>query len=277
MQPDFFIVGVAKAGTTSLYEWLNRHPQIMMSPVKEPHFFSADCFEPPPGAVTSLPEYLKLFESKRGVLVRGEASASYFSHATTVGPRIAELVPRARIIVVLRDPVERAFSDYLMYCRQGVEAYPFLKAIKESKHKDVYIQRYAESIATFIDIFGRSHVLILMFEKLRESPRCVLKQIAEFLDVDPEPMSDIQLDAENVGGIGRGRFANAVLALRHKIPIQKLPAPAVLKKAIRSSLLKPAPPLDRVAAAHLAQIFEPDLRKLEITMGRELPELRKVW
>ena len=122
--PNLFLVGAAKAGTTSLYDALARNPAIFMSPVKEPHYFSR--IEPSPERRAFFPHvadeasYLELFDGAADEELLGEASTSYLWEPGTA-ERIREQSPRARILIMLRDPVERAYSQYWNDVREGLE------------------------------------------------------------------------------------------------------------------------------------------------------------
>ena len=107
--PNFFIVGAPKAGTTSLYDYFRAHPEIYMSPVKGPRFFCYTNQQDSNYRFRTLEEYAALFDGVTTETAVGEATALYFEYPRTAG-RIAELVPDARIIAVLREPVQRAFS-----------------------------------------------------------------------------------------------------------------------------------------------------------------------
>src|SRR5215469_4673603 len=132
--PSFFIIGAANSGTTSLYGWLKQHPEIFMPALKEPHYFSQirPSYEQRylRTYVTDSRAYLKLF--CRGACSRaiGEASPSYlFDREAPL--RIRSVVPHAKIIVLLRDPLERAQSHYLMDVREGVQERTFDEAVKD--------------------------------------------------------------------------------------------------------------------------------------------------
>jgi len=275
--PNFFIVGAAKAGTTSLYAWLRQHPQVYMSPVKEPHYFSKDLVKNVRFMISEEQEYLKLFRHAANFRVIGEASASYLPFGRIVAERIKAAVPHARIIIILRDPVERCFADYLMHVRNRQESMPFYEALVNSHLSEVYIQRYTQPVSDYLGVFGKENVLVLMFEDLKKNPRALLKQVAQFLDVDEEPMMEVKLSVENPGGVPRGRMSRAVLALRRRIPVPVLPLPKALKSSLGRLLLAPKPPMDPKAVEYLRPIFEADLRELEQVLGRPLTELRKVW
>lgn len=158
--PNFFIVGAPKAGTTSLYYYLGQHPQIYVSPIKEPHFFAAEMrlenFEPAlrrriardtrglaeflcgpmrekrfDGVVADRENYLRLFANANGELAVGEASACYL-WLPTAPERIASEIPDARILALLRDPAERAFSQYLHGVGNGAIRWSFREHIQRN-------------------------------------------------------------------------------------------------------------------------------------------------
>jgi hypothetical protein len=126
--PDFFEVGAPRAGTTSLWDDLDRHPQIFMSPLKEPHFFCSykPDFVP---TVSDEDDYLRLFADARPGQLRGEASPSYLRD-TQAPTAIARVRPDARIVVMLRDPVARAYSEYWHRVRYGRQPRPFAEVIR---------------------------------------------------------------------------------------------------------------------------------------------------
>ena len=125
--PNFFIVGAPRAGTTSLYRYLRRHPQVFMPAVKEPHFFAN--INPDPDQRHLFPamdegQYVRLFRGALHYRAIGEASPSYLV-TKGAAERIKARVPNAKIIMLLRDPTERAFSHYLMDIRDGLQSLPF--------------------------------------------------------------------------------------------------------------------------------------------------------
>lgn len=128
--PTFLVIGAAKAGTTSLYHYLGQHPQVFMSPVKEPGFFALEGhpldFRGPgdewlrQATTTTLEAYQKLFEGVRDEPAVGEASVLYLHHHAAP-EAIARYVPDVKLVAVLRDPVERAYSAFLYQTRNGRE------------------------------------------------------------------------------------------------------------------------------------------------------------
>ena len=175
--PNLFLVGAAKAGTTSLYAELARHPEIYMSPMKEPHFFSR--IEPAAQLggffphVSDEDEYLALFEGAGDEPVVGEASTSYLWDPPRPPSGSREAVPEAKILIVLRDPVERAYSHYRNDVREGMERRSFLEALAAEQRdgpggwgvSSLYMDcgRYAEQLTRYVDRFG-DRVKVLFFE-----------------------------------------------------------------------------------------------------------------
>src|SRR5918995_644162 len=118
--PNFFIIGAQKAGTTSLYHYLNQHPQIYMSPVKEPFFFDHEFSSNGEVVQQEFAEHQALFQGAKGETAIGEASPLYI-YAPGTPERIKEYVPEARSIALLRNPADRAYSAFLHAVRIGVE------------------------------------------------------------------------------------------------------------------------------------------------------------
>ena len=180
--PNFFIVGAQKAGTTSLYHYLNQHPQVYMSPRKEPHFFEGMHSEfRRPGRrstpVSDLAAYQALFEGASDERAIGEASASYL-YSTRAPDLIKSSVPNARIIAVLRNPADRAYSNFLHCVQVGREPLgSFAEALQAEqsrmrdkwgplwyyKHKGFY---YAQ-VKRYLDTFGQGQVGVWLYEDLR--------------------------------------------------------------------------------------------------------------
>ena len=197
VMPNFFIVGAGKAGTTSLYSYLRRHPDVYMSPIKEPHWFST--VKPHPEqkayAVTSEKEYLDLFKGWRGEKAIGEASTSYLWDDEEPA-RIRHNVPDAKIIVVLRELVSPASSHYLMGTRVGIQELPFYEAIKEDyeklekgwyiSHLYVELGMNCEQISRFLDWFDRERLLMMFFEDVISDTDAALTSVASFVEIDTD-------------------------------------------------------------------------------------------
>jgi hypothetical protein len=204
-EPNFFIVGAAKAGTTSLYEYLRQHPDVFMPEDKEPWFF---CGIPDPAPASAkrfptLESYLSLFENAGDCKAIGEASVSYLP-SDTAAARIYERYPDARIIIVLRNPADRVYSWYNFLCQHGVEpGLSFEKALADQdrriavalEHRDTW---YADElilyyhfglishhVERFVNQFPRNQIHVMLFDDLKANPLDATRGVFEFLGVDP--------------------------------------------------------------------------------------------
>src|SRR5262249_22122063 len=180
--PNFFIVGAVRAGTTSLYEYLRRIDGVYLSPVKEPRFFSR-INEPPayaPPRIRSETEYLRLFDKAPGDSAIGEASPQYLCDAEAPAA-IHAAAPHARIVMVLRDPVERAFSHYLLHQRMGVQSLPPERGLKN----DIYLRNglYSAAVDRYLGLFGPRGVKILIFDDFARDPSRAVQEVLDFLGV----------------------------------------------------------------------------------------------
>lgn len=193
---DFMVVGAQKAGTTALFEHLAQEPGLALSSLKEVHFFDDESLD---WAAPDYDRYHRHFPAPDGRL-RGEATPIY-SYWPNALERIAAYNPAARLILVLRDPVERAWSHWKMEYARGAETQPFAWCIREGRqrlfaadpwgHHRVfsYVERgfYAEQVARIDTLFPRDQLLILTAETLRQQPAAALDRVRGFLGLPPGP------------------------------------------------------------------------------------------
>lgn len=289
--PNFFIGGVAKCGTTSLYRYLAQHPEIHMSPVKETRFFDkaldeADGDAKAIEAATS--EYLSYFEEAGDAPIRGEGSPGYFYHPE-VPARIHERVEDPLFLFSFRDPVERAYSDYLMSAREGRFERSFLKLVEDDiealdggEPTSVVPQGlYATNLQRYLDTFGREQVKIVLLDELKDDALGLLESTARFLDVDPGPMADIDYEKRH-NPYGQPR--NALAQWLRTSGVVRAAARILLPKQLRIYLgdevlleKQEKPPMDPDARQLLLDLYEPEINRLETILDRELPELRRSW
>ena len=213
--PNFLIIGAQKAGTTTLYHLLRGHPAIFMPEVKEPGFFirgfpdpvrfqtlrrpddgrTATTIGSRGAAWSTLEEYAALFEPGAELPLRGEASTPYLP-SPYAARRIAEVLPDIRLIVLLRDPVERAFSAYTYNLSRGTEPAPtFAEAVASELRGErddwvygwryLYTGRYAEHLRRYLDLFPRERLAVFRFEELRADSGAVFADACRFLGVEP--------------------------------------------------------------------------------------------
>jgi hypothetical protein len=198
--PDFFIVGHPKCGTTALYEFLRRHPQIFMPTLKETRFFAPE-LHPRTQELstypTTLEDYLSLFDGARPEQRLGEATPSYLV-SRTAARRIADLQPDARIIAVLREPVSFLHSFHLQRARnrsvaknERGKALTFEEAMRQeleggSASGFVYSEyvRYVEQLRRYGDVFPPEQIMVIIYDDYRRDNEAVIRAIWRFLDVD---------------------------------------------------------------------------------------------
>lgn len=180
--PNFVIIGAMKAGTTSLFTYLKAHPQIFMSNRKEPNFFGDDR-----NWEKGLHWYKRHFTGAESAIATGEASPQYtmghwFPHAPA---RMASLIPEARLIYLIRHPIERMQSQYLHFRAEGRESRPIERALREEEGY-LNLSRYAYQLERYLEHFPLEHLLILTTTDLEQDPYRTLGRTFQFLAVDAQ-------------------------------------------------------------------------------------------
>lgn len=278
--PNLFVVGAAKAGTTSLWRYLGAHPAIVMARTKEPHFFSGydEGLFP---VVHDQAAYLRLFAGARTPL-RGEASPSYL-WSEPAAEKIKRVSPQAKILIALRDPVERVHALYWHRVRLGLERTGFAAAFAQELEPDfpgrssVYARRgrCAGDVGRFLRLFG-SNVRVIVFEELVRDVRAELADVFRFLGVDHAVADRIEPETHNAFALPRNRLAADLLGSERSRTIARRLVPQPLRPRIESALLKtgPKPLLDPDIDRRLTAFFRPDVRELSALLGRRLPWAR---
>ena len=217
--PDLFVVGAPKAGTTALHTALAGHPALHMSPVKEPKFYLCDERPPPkqggPGDNHSLREwvwhrdrYEALFEYAPPGALKGE-STPFYLWSRSAQRRIAREIPGARFVAVVRDPVDRAYSNWTHLWSDGLEPVgDFLEACDLEPERAAAgwapfwryrgLGRYGQQIEHLLTLFPSDQVHVLRYRDLVDDPADTLTRIAKFLEIDPEGFAARQVPWENV-------------------------------------------------------------------------------
>jgi len=226
--PNFLIIGAMKSGTTALYYYLEQHPQIFMSPVKEPNFFCVGGKEGSDSrSVTRLEDYQHLFKDVSGEKAVGEASHCYLYEPEAVA-RIQQHVPDAKLIAILRNPVDRAYSHFLHRVRDGTEPLTdFAQALREEetgafqkRRFQDYIGRgrYYEQLKRYFDAFDRRRLRVYLYEELSDAPIDTLRDTFRFLGVDDSFVPDVSL-RRNVSGHPRYKALDEFL--RRPSPVKE--------------------------------------------------------
>lgn len=289
VMPNFLIIGTAKAGTTSITSYLAQHPEIYISPIKEPYFFSFEGEEvnfQGPGdhhafrlCVNHLNDYQKLFENVSSEIAVGEASSTYL-YIDKSAKRIRDYLPDVKIIAILRDPVDRAYSSYLHLIRDGHEKIiDFSLALKEESkrihnnwmplwHYKQY-GFYYKQLKNYYNLFDPQQIKVFLYEDLTLNPHFLLKEIFKFLDVDSYFVPDTSVRF-NISGIPRNRILNTLLMKPNpiKTALRPLFKPELRQKIRRNNLLKPQ--LEVETRRELSQIYRQDILQLQELINRDL-------
>lgn len=231
-KPNLFIVGAPKCGTTALFTYLSRHPQVFMSHIKEPYFFATD-FEQeawknkkPFSKNSDLESYLGLFEDATNHLYAGEGSVLYWiSH--TAAAKIAEFNPDSRIIVMLRDPVDFLQSWHSELVFQNMESEKELScalALEETRRAGQQVPdtvpfaamlfyseylKFKENLDRYYQQFPSDQIRIILFDDFKNDPARTFKETCDWLKIDfPQPM---QFEKINSNKVQRFPFLNKII------------------------------------------------------------------
>ncbi len=284
--PNFFIVGAAKSGTTSLAHYLGQHPDVFISPVKEPCYFVRDA------GLADYDQYLSLFKRAGGARAIGEASTGYLYEECAPG-WLHEHFPEAKVIIILRNPVDMAFSYWQYMQVIGNESKSFKEAISEKERayrrtdnfklscvnwwaSYLYLERalYSEQVKRHLDIFGTEKVRVYIFEEVFSDLPYYCKDIFEFLGVDPHFVP--KFDVVNEGG--QVRFQLLKNIRNRQYPILRNLLPLRHRERIRRFLLKinlsknHKVRMNPQTRSRLEAFFQEDIGKLERLLSREIPQ-----
>ena len=299
--PNFLIIGAQKAGTTALYQQLKQHPDVFMSPVKEPHFFAFEGrdldFRGPRDretlghmVVSDEGAYRGLFADAGDEKARGEASAMYLYMPEAVGG-IGRHAPDARLVAILRNPADRAYSSFLHMIRDGREPIPdFGRALAaeeeriKGKWSPIWHYRrmgfYYEQISRYHETFGSERLRVYLYEDLEGDPEGVLRDIYGFVGIDPSFVPDVS-SRYNVSGIPKNKRLHAL----HRFLLRPNPVKVALKpffpKKLRRRMVESSlntlrnrnlvkPPFPEEVRRDLIEGYREDILKLETLIGRDL-------
>jgi hypothetical protein len=289
--PNFFLVGAAKAGTTSLARYLSQHPDIFIPELKEPKYFSIqDKYFPHRGPldelvdaqiVRDLDSYVRLYSSAAHVKARGDASIDYLFYEK-VPARIHALIPDAKILIVLRNPVDRAFSSYVHMVRDGRENLSFEDAIAaEARRRGdnweffwqyVELGMYFQQVKRYLDIFGKEQVMILLYDQLVNDPAVFCRTIFSFLDVDTACQVDVS-QKHNVSGIPTNRIMYNLFNRKNILKsLFRNFIPAPIRKTMKAgcSRLDKKIAINATTRSELLNLYASDIRKLEELLAVDL-------
>lgn len=292
-RPNFLIVGAAKAGTTALYYYLKQHCEIGFPELKEPKYFSSLNLSFPhkgPGdmsvdkyVIKKKRNYLNLFKNLNEFKRIGEASPDYLFYHKNTAPVIKEFLGDIPIVIVLRNPVKRAFSAYMYLKRDSRESLSFSDALDAEENRLAnnwdFIWGYKkgglyyEQVKTFINTF--SNVKIIFQEDLKSNTNIILKEIYRFLDVDSEFQADVSIE-HNPSGIPKNMFSKLILSRKNIFSSQfreflKLVIPRkFLENIARRTLVKNKINIDDENL--LKKYFREDIVNLEKLINKKISQ-----
>jgi Sulfotransferase family len=307
--PNFLIVGAGKAGTTSLYHYIRQHPQIYMSPVKEPGYFAPEIRaeklseamrrhvslqsqslagvlkdgEPtkPYGWIAAeWDDYCRLFRAANVAKAVGEATPAYLWSASAAANIYARL-PDAKIIMILRDPAERAFSQYLHQLSVGLTAASFrehLEACARDGHRELSplypfleIGLYHEQVKRFLEIFPRKQIRIYWYEEAWREPAELLADVFRFLEVNAEFRPDLSERSHLRRAPRSARLHHFLKRSGIWYPLRSL-VPDGLFGSLRRLAFRSGPSLAMDAAdrRYLIDYYRDDIRRLGELLDRDL-------
>lgn len=296
---NFFIVGSVKCGTTTLYSYLQKSAQVFMPVQKEPHYFIRKVHDlnyqgPKDGSFfikypNSLPEYEKLFKEAEGEELVGEASTMYMFYKDTA-KALNEYNPEAKIIAIIRNPIERAFSHYLHHIREGTAAAKsFSEAIQDElsgkrdewapQRRFIEIGRYADQLSEYLEVFPENQVLILKFEDFIGSPNETLSQVATFLGIE-NIFHEKEIKKHNASGVPKNdklhsfylkslKFSRKVFPFLTHSPLSKLRKK--IDNIYRNNFLE-KPEMDKSTRELLNQVYKEEIIKINEVTGFDLSD-----
>ena len=295
--PNFLIIGAPKAGTTSLYRYLAEHPKVFMSPLKEPKFFAIegqDVDYSGPGDdtheyITDYETYLSLFDSATSETALGEASPWYL-HMRGSAERIHSRIPNVKIVAILRDPVERAYSQFCMhkgYSHEPISDFESAWQAEAKRMSDNWSPRwfyrdrglYYAQLRRYFDIFDKDQIRVYLFEDLERDSLAVAQDIYEFLGVDNHfvPDTSQRFNARRTAGIsslyhalGRSRRIRSIANRLARSSIGSELIHVIKKISLHGKL-----PLSSATRCRLIEEYRDDIVQLSGLIDRDLSQWLK--
>jgi len=299
IKPNLFIVGAAKCGTTSLYYYLSQHPEVFNCPVKEPnHFITQFQIDSLYGnlkqykklwsSYLGLSKYLALYSNAKSFRITCDASVNYLRYAKEIAGKIKEFNDEAKILIILRNPVDRLFSHYHHSVRDGsiTETLENLLTFEEEyckmENNTWYSYKkyglYYDNVKHYLDTFGQDKALILFNEDLESNPQKVLSNVCDFLMIDASFVPKIDFTKQNAAYLPKNPKISHLLSkysqysmlwsgLKKIFPIQLLRR---LKTIINPSIPYQETLTNKKTIQQLKAYYKEDITKLETLVNRDL-------
>lgn len=293
-EPNFFVIGAPRCGTSTFYEGLNRHPQVFMPSEKEPWYYAfgerTHPFQGPKDALFyhyfSAAQYAALFAEAGDEPAIGEASTIYLYSETALARLQAER-PDARFLAVLRNPVDRGYSNFLQHQQQGREPLRDFRAALEAEpsrraadwapywfYHDVGF--YGRQLQRYCDAFGADRVKVFLLEDIQADANAVYRAAFAFLGVDPDFVPPDAGAQRNKAGMPRNTLVHRLLTTPNAVrQMAQQAVPFPLRRFVRRNLMRrrkltDAPALASDLRAELAASYRDDVQHLESILQRDL-------
>ena len=295
IMPNFLLIGAQKAGTTALSHYMKQHSQIYISPIKEPGFFDFEGQKPNflgPGdrelfshVSTDIESYRRLFQGVSNEIAIGEATTWYL-YSSRAPERIQYYIPNVKLIVILRNPVDRAYSAYLHVIRDGRELITdFAQALLEEETRInqnwEYLWHYKQmgfyyaQLKRYFDLFNKNQIRVYLYEDLKDNPVALMQDICRFLNVD-ETLITGSPPRRNVSGIPKNKFLGYLLK-KQNFKWLKAPFKLFLSSKMRENIIVNLnnknlikPQISPAARIQLAKMYREDILKLQELIERDL-------
>jgi hypothetical protein len=289
--PNFLGIGVEKAGTTSIYNYLKQHPQVYMSPVKETNFLERDwehvddeTKRRKKDRIDTFEKYSQLFNKVTDEIAIGEISPNYLFHYQSSSERILRYVPQAKLIAILRDPADRAYSDYLMHVRDaiGQNVRSLSEQIESRSQQSFTIRKgfYYEPLKYFFDKFGADQIRVYLYDDLCQDAIALIQDMYQFIEVDNTFVPDVTI-RNQVAQVPKVNTLNTLLKRQNPVrsvaaSVLRLVLPLSARQTIRSALINlnsqdknqmSFSPEDR---SKLIELYREDILKLQDLLQRDL-------
>lgn len=278
--PSFFIIGAPKAGTTSLHYYLEQHPQVQMSAIKEPGFLASAGPHNDSRKVDRLDRYEQLFDPS--IAVRGESSTNYAEYPLRQGvpERIRALAPEAKFIYLVRDPVERTVSHYHQLVASTGESRSMQEALgdlSDPRSPCICASLYALQLELYLRIFPQERILVLDQAEMLTDRRATLGKVFAFLGVEQE-FDSTQFDMEFLKSEGRRTYPPALSHfIGHTLRPRTRWIPPRVRRTLRLSMEKSflAPlevsVLDDDLRSRLVDLYAGEVERLRAFTGQTFP------
>lgn len=295
-RPNLFFIGAMRCGSTSINLMLDQHKDIFMSPIKEPRFFEAEVLRSmikddsakdseykefiSKGKHRILEAYLELFNGAEQQKYLGESSHYIYSPSTA--KLIKDFSPEARILISLRDPVDRLFSEYQLFKRRGKTYKNFKSFLNENakvQQGKLYEKEggrlnkgfYYDRLKVFLDVFGKENVKIIFFEDFSRDGKVVMNEVFSWLGLEMNQISEVH--TQKSGAIKQNPIFRFLLNNRSLKRMLRRFVPKLLKEKIRSKVYDVAlekEEMDDKSRELLKQYYAKDRQMLIQNLGLDL-------